>query len=121
MESTNPKDRIGVTKPPIHLVPATGLIHEAMAFRDGAEKYGPYNWRDAKVSASIYVAALMRHVMAWYNGEEDAQDSGVHHLAHAKACLGILLDAQECGALVDDRPTAAPVAELITRLTEAQS
>jgi hypothetical protein len=28
----------------------------------------------------------------------------VHHLGHAIACLAILLDAQEAGMLVDDRP-----------------
>jgi hypothetical protein len=42
--------------------------------------------------------------MAWFNGEECAQDSGVHHLAHAMACLAILLDAKTCGKLNDDRP-----------------
>jgi len=45
MKSTNPKDRIGIKKPPIHLVPPVAIIHEAMAFKDGADKYGPYNWR----------------------------------------------------------------------------
>jgi hypothetical protein len=31
----------------------------------------------------------------------------VRHLGHAKACLGILLDAEATGNLIDDRPLAA--------------
>jgi hypothetical protein len=45
-------------------------------------------------------------LFAWFDGEEVASDSGVHHLGHAMACLAILLDAQETGNLVDDRPTS---------------
>ncbi len=37
-------------------------------------------------------------------GQEKADDSGCHHLGHARACLGILLDAQATGNLIDDRP-----------------
>jgi hypothetical protein len=46
----------------------------------------------------------MRHIEAWFNGEQQAQDSHVHHLAHAMACMAILLDAEACGMLNDDRP-----------------
>jgi hypothetical protein len=88
-----------------------------MAFKDGAEKYGPYNWRDEKVSASIYVSAALRHLHDWYDGQECASDSGRHHLAHARACLGILLDAQSIGQMVDDRPKPGKTAERIEALT----
>lgn len=115
--STNPKDRIGMKKPPLHLIPSTAMIWESMAFRDGAKKYGPYNWRDESVSASVYVAACKRHLEAWFDHEENAPDSGVHHLAHSRACLAILLDAQWNGTLVDDRPTAGNATELIEMLT----
>ena len=47
------------------------------------------------------------HLNAWAEGEEAAPDSGVHHLGHARACLGILLDAQETGNLIDDRVAGA--------------
>lgn len=113
----NPKTRFGVAKPPLHLIPATALAHEACAFRDGANKYGPYNWREAAVSSSTYVGAALRHINAWFNGETVAQDSGVHHLAHARACLAILIDAAECGKLNDDRPPAFELQPLLDRLT----
>jgi hypothetical protein len=105
----NPKDLVGSTKVSITKLPAITTVMGAMAMMDGAGKYGPYNWRGKKVIASIYVDALMRHAMAWFEGQESAGDSQVHHLGHVVACAGILLDAQATGNLVDDRPTVACV------------
>lgn len=73
---------------------------------DGARKYNSFNWRANKVQADIYVDAAFRHLSSWFEREEIAPDSGVHHLGHAMACLAILLDAQETGNLVDNRPKA---------------
>lgn len=120
MKSTNPKDRIGVTKPPLHLIPASALIHESMAMKNGAAKYGPFNWRGESVAASVYVSAAMRHISSWYDGENDAKDSNVNHLAHARACLGIILDAESVGKLVDDRPPKGAAAELLEKFTEKE-
>ena len=103
-ETANPKDRIGVKKVSLTKLPPVAVLYAAHALMNGAIKYGPYNWRDKAVRASIYVDACERHLNSWLDGEEDATDSGVHHLGHAIACLAILLDAQEAGKLVDDRP-----------------
>ena len=84
--------------------PAIAIAWEALAMMDGAGKYDAYNWRANKVIASIYIAAAKRHLDLWFEGEEFAEDSGCHHLGHARACLGILLDASETGNLLDDRP-----------------
>ena len=100
----NPKTRYGLAKVPMHLFPASARIQGALAFKDGARKYGPYNWRESGVTASVYVAALQRHLDAWFDGEDRAQDSGVSHLGHVIACAAIILDAAECGQLNDDRP-----------------
>lgn len=115
-DTVNPKDLQGIKKPPVELVPDSATILTAMAFKDGAAKYGAYNWRVKPVKASIYVAAAKRHLAAWYNGEENAEDSGVHHLGHALACLSILVDAQVGGNLVDDRPTPIDIGALIDSL-----
>ena len=104
VDQTNPKDLIGVKKVSLTKLPPVAVLHTAHAMMNGAVKYGQYNWRDKAVRASIYVDACERHLHAWFDGEEDAADSGVHHLGHAMACLAILLDAQETGNLVDDRP-----------------
>ena len=115
---TNPKDLIGIKKPRLYTVPPASIIYQALAMQNGAEKYGAYNWRQKKVVASIYIDAALRHLFAWLDGEENATDSGLPHLAHALACVGIIVDAKETGNLVDDRPTPGASAKLIERYTK---
>lgn len=117
MESTNPKDKIGKTKPPLHLIPPSAEIAESMAFEVGAAKYGPYNWREATVAASVYMAAAKRHLAQWWDGNNIDPESGATHLAHARACLAILIDAESIGKLVDDRPLPGASAEMIAHYT----
>jgi hypothetical protein len=105
--TTNPKDLVGRLKPPMHLIPPVANVLESLVFGLGEVKYGPYNWRSHSVAASVYVSALYRHVAAWFDGEESDPESGMSHLAHARACIAIILDAQSCGKLVDDRPLKA--------------
>lgn len=102
---SNPKDLLGAKKPSMSKIPAVAILWESLAMMDGAGKYDPYNWRANKVIASIYVDAAKRHLDAWFEGQRLADDSGCHHLGHARACLGILLDAEATGNLIDDRPT----------------
>jgi hypothetical protein len=115
---SNPKTRFGMAKPPLSLIPATALVHMAEGFRDGAAKYGPANWRKDPVSTSTYLNAAYRHIAAWQDGEECDPVSGVHHLGHAADCLAILMDAQACATLLDDRPPAAPTGDLIRAKTQ---
>lgn len=115
---TNPKDLLGIKKVQLNLVPPSSIIYQALAMEDGAVKYGPYNWRSNKVIASIYVAAAMRHLQAWFDGEECASDSKKPHLAHALACIGIIVDAKETGNLADDRPLPGAASKLIAEWEE---
>jgi len=110
---TNPKDRIGSSKLPLDLVPDTIKVYASLAFLEGALKYGTCNWRAVGVRSSIYKAAAERHLMKWWNGEDYDPKTGVPHLASAIACLGIILDAELCGKLTDDRPPSAPMSDLI--------
>lgn len=116
-KESNPKDLLGATKLPLHLVPATALAVASLAHLDGATKYGAWNWRVAGVRASIYLDAAHRHLARWTNGEQLDPDSGVHHLGHALACLNILIDAQAAGMLTDDRPPAIDMDTLVAVLT----
>lgn len=120
MASQNPKDIVGSRKPSLHLVPQSANILEAVVFGHGAEKYGgAYNWRVKPVRASIYVSAAMRHLAQWLDGHDDDSESRLSHLAHARACLAILIDAQATGSLIDDRPPAGPACDLIQKHTRA--
>jgi hypothetical protein len=117
----NPKDRVGAGKPPLHLIPPAAEILEAVVMGLGAKKYGPYNWRMTKVRATVYIAAAKRHLAQWLDGQDDDPESGVSHLAHARACLGILLDALATGHLIDDRPNPGTATKLIDMFTDSGS
>lgn len=126
-QGINPKDLIGATKVSISKLPAVAMLHGAHAMMDGARKYGPYNWRDKPVRATVYVDAAQRHLCAWLEGEEEAPDSKVHHLGHVMGCCAILLDAQAMGNLADDRPKRFPkkyqavVKRLVQRIQEVSN
>lgn len=92
-----------------------------MAMKNGADKYGAYNWRDNPVRMSIYIDACFRHLYQLLDGEDYAQDSGVHHAGHAIACMAIILDAIEHGNIIDDRPPKGPAAETIKKLTKEKA
>lgn len=108
MKPTNPKDAVAVDRLPLELVPDTANAGAALAFMEGALKYGRYNWRVAGVRASVYVGALRRHLMRWWNGEDIDPDSELHHLYKLRACVDILIDALACDKLIDDRPPRVP-------------
>ena len=114
---TNPKDVLGQTKLPLHLWPVSATTLGSLALLDGAGKYGRANWRIAGVRASIYVDAAMRHITAWFEGQDADPESELPHLAHALACLAIIVDAQAAGMLRDDRLPAGGAAALRAQLT----
>jgi hypothetical protein len=45
----------------------------------------------------------MRHLNAWRDGEDVDPESGRSHIAHIAASCNILLDAEHCGTLQDER------------------
>lgn len=117
LKDTNPKDGIGATKLPLSLVPSTAIALASLAHLDGALKYGKWNWRVSGVRASIYVDAAKRHLEKWFHGEDIDPDNDLPHLAMAMACLNIIVDAQACGKLHDDRPPRVDLGRFIDNLT----
>lgn len=117
----NPKDVIGATKPGMRHVPPGPLYQVAEAFDNGAQKYGAFNWRGNPVLSSVYIDAAKRHIDMWFHGTDLAADSKVHHLAHAAACILIILDAYQQGSLKDDRPQYnLPLEKIILAAMEAR-
>jgi hypothetical protein len=114
----NPKDLVGSSKPQLHLVPPSALIHMAKVFELGAKKYGPYNWRDNAVNLTVYISAAMRHLASLLDGQTIDPESGEPHAAHVADCMAIIMDASDTGNLIDDRPKPGPAAELIANLTQ---
>lgn len=106
----DPKGAAGKLKPQLHLLPPIFCTETAAALSDGARKYGEFNWRrtESRINRSTYTSAILRHVMAIQNGEDRCPESGVTHLGHIAANCAILLDAEACGTLEDDRVLATP-------------
>uniref|UniRef100_A0AAU6W253 dATP/dGTP diphosphohydrolase N-terminal domain-containing protein n=4 Tax=unclassified bacterial viruses TaxID=12333 RepID=A0AAU6W253_9VIRU len=101
----NPKSLQGAKKYSLRYLPLPANIAVNQALEDGAKKYGPANWREKGVAASVYVDAALRHLSQYFDGKQNnASDSGVHNLGHAMACLAIIIDAEANGTLTDDRP-----------------
>lgn len=101
----NPKDRVGRTKPGLASLPCGALFEVAAATSFGARKYGRHNWRVGnKLVAGIYYDAIHRHLATWWEGEDCAPDSLIHHLSHVAAGAMILRDAMLLDRMIDDRP-----------------
>lgn len=91
-------------KPQLQAIPPVASREMAAALQNGIDKgYGPWNWRGDPVKLSVYLGAMKRHIDAIVDGEDHASDSGVHHLGHVMASCAIILDAEMCGTLIDDR------------------
>lgn len=112
---TNPKQLYGDRKVPVQQIPPAALVYLALGFREGARKYGAFNWRKTKVESMTYVGAALRHIMAYLDGEYIDPESGNPHLAHAMCCMAIAADAHEGGFVVDNRPPAGPGAEILRK------
>ena len=69
----------------------------------GAIKYEPRNWEKGMNWSRAY-GALQRHMTKWFHGQENDEESGLSHLAHAGCCLMFLLGWYTRNTGHDDRP-----------------
>lgn len=109
----NPKDLVGAKKAPLRYVPPALAIEASGPMEDGAIKYGPFNWREYPVEVVTYVEATLRHLYAFLDGQDNAEDSGHSHIGHAIAGLGIIADAKANGTLIDNRYAKGPAAKML--------
>lgn len=107
-KETNPKDAVGIRKASMSCIPAPFLMALGGAMAEGAFKYGRHNYRASGVRVSVYYDAFMRHMTAYWEGEDIDPDSGVPHMIKAAACIAVLYDSWRWGNLVDDRPPSYP-------------
>ena len=103
LDVANPKDAIGQTKAPMHMLPLVAQVWGALGMYEGALKYGEKNFRYATVRSSVYVSAAKRHLERWQEGQDRDPKTRVKHLGSVIACCAILLDAELQGTLADDR------------------
>lgn len=107
-KDSNPKDALGIKKVPLHAVPVKPLLEVGLAMMEGGRKYGTHNYRAIGVKVSTYYDAIMRHMMAWWEGEDIDPDSGVHHLVKTAADLFVVRDSMHMGNCIDNRPIQYP-------------
>ena len=58
----------------------------------GAKKYSDDNWKKVPDGKKRYIAALHRHLSAYYQGKKIDEESKLDHLAHALCCLIFLYE-----------------------------
>ena len=85
------------------LIPLTSLKSCANVFEFGAKKYAPWNWAKG-MPWSVPYACMLRHLEAWYRGEDIDPESGESHLGHVMCNLVMLIHYEEFYREGDDRP-----------------
>lgn len=89
-------------KAPLSMLPRVALEQEAKVMEFGAKKYGKFNYRKGMKWSRLIDAAL-RHVYAYADGEDNDPETKLSHLAHARCCLGFLLEYADDNLGEDDR------------------
>lgn len=89
-------------KLPVSLLSTEALLQTAAVLKFGADKYHAHNWRDG-FAWSRPLAAAMRHILAYNDGEDRDPESGLSHLAHAACCIMFLLEFEKTHPELDDR------------------
>ena len=85
------------------LLPPELLEEVARVLTFGAHKYSARNW-ELGMAWSRPFAALMRHMWAWWRGEEKDPETGYSHLSHAACCIAFLVSYEARNVGTDDRP-----------------
>lgn len=77
-------------KPRYDLLAPEALEEIAKVLTYGAKKYEARNWEKG-ISYGRVFSACMRHLWAWWGGEDDDPETGISHLAHAGCSIIFLL------------------------------
>lgn len=74
----------------LELVPPEAILAIGRVMTHGAEKYGALSYRE--VEPERYIGALLRHFMAYLEGEEIDPDSGLKHIEQVLCNAAFLVD-----------------------------
>lgn len=84
------------------LLPPYALTEVAKTYTYGSMKYSDNNWQKGLEWSRIYAAAL-RHLFAYWQGEDRDKGSELYHLAHAVYNCLTLLEYYNTHPELDDR------------------
>lgn len=86
------------------LLPPEALEGWVKVLTFGANKYADRNWEKGLLYSRVFGAA-MRHLWAWWRGEDNDPETGESHLDHATCCVTFLSTYMKRGMTsFDDRP-----------------
>lgn len=91
-----------------HLLPFEALKGTVKVLMFGKTKYGEGNWQKGMGWITVY-NSLIRHVIAWRNGEDLDTESGEHHMSHIICNAIFLLWYTIKNKGIDDRKKEEPV------------
>lgn len=77
-------------KIPLELLPFDALTEVAKVLQFGAKKYAARNWEKGIEYGRLFGAAT-GHLWSWFTGEENDEETGLPHLAHAACDVLFLL------------------------------
>ena len=119
--SGDPKGEAGASKPGLGNISVVAQYYEGAVMAQGAKSYGAYNWCEHPMKASTYYNAILRHLNAWWLGEDIDPKSMFPHMAHIRASSGIIIDQQETRRMIDDRPkTLADIHKAWDKITAVE-
>jgi len=87
----------------LDLLPVQPLLDIGQVLTFGADKYAERNWEKGFDWSRPY-AATLRHLFAWWNGEDKDPETGLSHLAHAACEVMFLQEFEHAGKGNDNRP-----------------
>jgi hypothetical protein len=94
--------KTGLGKLRYDLIPTAGLAEIAKVFTIGAKKYTPWGWLEKPYKVSTAIGAMKRHLEA-FQGGEDQDPEGFHHLAAVAFYCLVIMTYQAAGIEDDDR------------------
>jgi hypothetical protein len=90
------------TKLRYDLFPPRALADITNILTYGGNKYGDNNWRKGLDWSRVF-SASMRHLWAWWGGEDRDPETGYSHLAHAACNLVFLIEYEYSNRDKDNR------------------
>ena len=84
------------------LLPTHALASLAEVYTFGAVKYSDNNWRKGMAWGRCF-ASCLRHLFAWWRGEDIDKESGLPHLSHAAWNIITLMEYQRLSIGLDNR------------------
>lgn len=92
----------------VDLLSPVSVLATAGVLSYGAKKYGERNWEKGIHHSRLYAAAL-RHLMAYWLGEDVDPETGLRHIDHAACCVHFLQHLTMLRKDLDDRPNTQAI------------